>query len=252
MNKKVIDITDLNFVYETQPVLESIDLTVYQGEFLALMGPNGSGKSTLTKLILGLLKPQSGTIQIFGESPKIAQKKAQIGYVSQKANSFNRGFPATVREVVASGRYGMKGLFRMMQARDWQKVEEVITKVGLASLQDQNIGKLSGGQQQRAFIARALVSDPQLLVLDEPTVGVDASSSHQFYALLQELHQKLGLTIILVTHDIGAITHYVDRVVCLNKKLHFHGTPAEFDHNKETIFTNTYGHEVQMVLHQHE
>jgi len=240
------------FSYQNEKVLDNVSLILHQGEFLALVGPNGSGKSTLVKLALGWLKPQAGEIQLMGQDIRRFRDRDKIGYVSQKANSFNLGFPATVFEVVATGLYGKMGLFRWMGRKEKQKVYEAIEQVGLSHLAHRNIGRLSGGQQQRAFIARALVSDPDLLILDEPTVGVDAESVERFYRLLTHLHREKRLTLLLVTHDIGAVTTYVDRIACLNKRIFFHGDPEEFTRKQNEILTAAYGHEVQLMDHRHE
>ncbi|SFI72527.1 metal ABC transporter ATP-binding protein [Thermoflavimicrobium dichotomicum] len=241
MSQPAIRLEDVSFAYEKEKVLEDISLTVDRGEFLGIIGPNGSGKSTLVKLILHLLKPQKGKIEVFGESIEFLKDRSVIGYVSQKANTFQRGFPATVREVVASGLYGKLGLFRWMRKQDWEKVDQAIEQVGLTSLAHRNMGKLSGGQQQRAFIARALVSDPQLLILDEPTVGVDAKSQEQLYELLTHLHQQKQLTLLLVTHDIYSILSVVDRMACLNKRLLFYGTIDEFAKHDQEILSQLFG-----------
>ncbi|MGX9706970.1 zinc transport system ATP-binding protein [Laceyella sediminis] len=251
MKEHVIEIKNLHFSYEEQPVLDGINLVLDRGQFLGLVGPNGSGKSTLIKCVLGMLKPERGEIRLFGQPVRHARLGGRIGYVSQKANSFNLGFPATVKEVVASGLYGQLGLLRRMGRLEWKKVDQAIAKVGLSAFRDRNIGKLSGGQQQRAFIARALVADPDLLILDEPTVGVDAKSTEQFYALLTELHRHHGLTLLLVTHDIGVLSTSVDQVACLNKRLFFHGDPDEFAQREQEILTQAYGHDIQIVSHHH-
>ncbi|MBA4602076.1 metal ABC transporter ATP-binding protein [Thermoactinomyces mirandus] len=250
MSEPVVEIKNLSYTYDQQKVLDGINLTVNQGEFLGIVGPNGSGKSTLVKCILGFLKPQQGSISVFGK-PVGKQDGSRIGYVSQKANSFNSGFPATVKEVVASGLYGKLGLFRRMTKKHMEQVERAIAQVGLTSYKDHNIGKLSGGQQQRAFIARALVADPDLLVLDEPTVGIDAKTTEQFYGLLRRLHQEEGLTLIMVTHDIGAVSSVVDQVACLNRHLFYHGDPAGFEQRQQEILTLAYGHDLQVVSHYH-
>ncbi|MFC4077202.1 metal ABC transporter ATP-binding protein [Salinithrix halophila] len=248
----MLELKELHFSYENQPVLEGVNLTLKRGEFLGLVGPNGSGKSTLIKLALGSLSPDSGEVRLFGEPLRRFRSWSRIGYVSQKANSFNLGFPATVREVVASGLSGKLGLFRRMKRIHWEAVDRAIEQVDLSGFARRNIGKLSGGQQQRAFIARALVSDPDLLILDEPTVGVDARAAERFYRLLADLHRRQGLSLLLVTHDIGAITTYVDRIACLNRQLHFHGDAEEFSRERERILTAAYGHRVQVMEHDHE
>lgn len=250
MSKNIIEVKDLYFSYEHQKVLEDVNLTVNQGDFLGILGPNGSGKTTLIKLLLGLLKPQQGSIRLFGKRMNRFDRSL-IGYVSQKSTHFNRGFPATVKEVVASGLYGKLGLFHRMKPVHAEKVNQVIESVGLTHIKDHNIGKLSGGQQQRVFIARALVSNPQLLILDEPTVGVDVKSTEEFYEILTNLHQEMGYSLILITHDIGVVTTYVNKVACLNKKLYFHGNPGEFKRHQKEILSEVYGHDVQVIEHHH-
>lgn len=251
MNAPVVEIKNLSYTYDEQKVLDDINLTVNKGEFLGIVGPNGSGKSTLIKCILGFLKPQQGNISVFGSPIRKLQDSSRIGYVSQKANSFNTGFPATVKEVVASGLYGKLGLFRRMAKKHMEQVERAIAQVGLTSYQNRNIGKLSGGQQQRAFIARALVADPDLLVLDEPTVGIDAKTTEEFYELLRRLHREEGLTLVMVTHDIGAVSSAVDRVACLNRHLYYHGDAAGFEERRQDILTRAYGHDLRLVSHYH-
>ncbi|QKI80552.1 zinc transport system ATP-binding protein [Kroppenstedtia eburnea] len=218
MTESVLKMERIHFSYGRRPVLEGVDLTLESGEFLALAGPNGSGKSTLVKLAFGSIQADSGKIFLFGKPVTRFREWSRIGYVSQKANSFNLDFPATVREVVASGLYGKLGLFRRMKRQHWIRVEEVIHQVGLSALADQRIGRLSGGQQQRAFIARALVSDPDLLILDEPTVGVDTASAREFHRLLGHLHREKGLSLLLITHDLQAVTDVVDRVIWLGRE----------------------------------
>lgn len=247
--EEVVAIHDVSFHYGSRNVLENISLTVEKGAFLGLVGPNGSGKSTLIKLMLGLLEPQQGELRLFGQRVDKFKQWDKIGFVSQKANSFNSGFPATVYEVVSMGLYGKVGLFRFLNKRHKEKVYQAVEQVGMTEYLHQNIGELSGGQQQRVFIARALVSDPELLILDEPTVGVDVTNVRQFYGLLEELNQARGLTLIMVTHDIGAMTDHVTDVACLNKHLHFHGNTAEFTANQD--LSSFYGHEVHLLSHNH-
>lgn len=173
LKQPIIEMKHVSYSYDHRNVIEDINLNIEEGTFLGLVGPNGSGKTTLLKCILGLIKPQTGELNLFGVPLRKFKDWSKIGFVSQKANSFNTGFPASVYEVVASGLTAKLGLFRRMSKADKQKVDEAIEAVGITSLKDRNIGELSGGQQQRTFIARALVSEPKLLILDEPTVGVD-------------------------------------------------------------------------------
>lgn len=224
----MIKIEDVSYRYQKDTVLEKINISIPKGAFLAIVGPNGSGKSTLLKLILGLLKLQSGRIEILGKQIKDFNEWDKVGYVSQKANSFNSGFPATVFEVVLSGLTKKIGLFRFAKKHHHEKVRQALEAVGMHSFANRNIGELSGGQQQRVFIARALVSDPALLILDEPTVGVDAANEEQFYKMIEHLNQSLGITLILVTHDLEAVSEKISHVACLNKHLHFHGNSHDY------------------------
>jgi zinc transport system ATP-binding protein len=232
-------------------VLEDIHLTVEKGSFLGLVGPNGSGKTTLLKCLLGLLKPQQGEIKLFGQQIEKFKNWHEIGFVSQKANSFNTGFPASVFEVVSSGLTSKIGLFKFMTAQDRRKVYDAIESVGLNKFAKRNIGELSGGQQQRAFIARAIVSNPKLLILDEPTVGVDAQTVQNFYEMLTHLNKNLGITLILVSHDIGAITDKVSHVACINKNLYFHGNSKDFESLKDDEMSEFYGHSLHVLTHDH-
>lgn len=246
-----ISIRNLSYHYGERNVLENISLTVQKGEFLGLVGPNGSGKSTLIKCILGFLKPQEGSIFLFGEKVERFKEWNKIGYVSQKANSFNTAFPATVFEVVSMGLVGKLGLFRFFKKQDKEKVMKAIEAVGMEEFACRNIGELSGGQQQRVFIARALVSDPELLILDEPTVGVDAQSATDFYGMLKTLNEERHMSLLLVTHDVGVMSDYVTDVACLNQTIHFHGNKEEFKKNKEEGLSGVYGHHVHVLNHQH-
>lgn len=248
----IIEIKQITYRYEKETVLENINLTVPNGAFLAIVGPNGSGKSTLLKLILGLLKPQKGEIRLFGQELNKFKDWQQIGYVSQKANSFNTGFPATVFEVVSSGLTKKLGMFRFFKKEHTKYVYDALEAVGMREYSHRNIGELSGGQQQRVFIARALVSDPKLLILDEPTVGVDAENVNSFYHMLADLNKKKEITLLLVTHDIGTISDKVTHVACLNKHLHFHGDTSEFEKHRSKGMSDLYGTDVHLISHQHD
>ncbi|MCH5585007.1 metal ABC transporter ATP-binding protein [Shimazuella sp. AN120528] len=251
MGKTILQLEDVSYSYQHQSVLEDVTLSVEEGQFLGIVGPNGSGKSTLLKIALGVLEPRKGTVTIFGSSMRKQKQKYNIGYVSQKSNSFQRDFPATVEEVIAAGLASKKGIIRRYNKKDYFLVDEVLEQVGLQHLRKRNIGQLSGGQQQRVFIARALISKPKLLILDEPTVGIDRESTKQFYDLLHHLHKNSGLTLIMVTHDIGVVTTLVDQVACLNKKLFFHGTRSLFVKQEKELLSKAYNHDVQVISHQH-
>ncbi|WP_096153372.1 MULTISPECIES: metal ABC transporter ATP-binding protein [Bacillus] len=250
-NEAVLKIEHVTFKYEQQNVIEDINLTIPKGAFLGLVGPNGSGKSTLLKCVLGLLRPQKGTIQLFGKDVRKFKEWNKVGFVSQKANSFNTGFPATVFEVVSTGLVSKVGLFKFFNKENKNKVLDAIKSVGMEDFIHQNIGELSGGQQQRIFIARALVSEPELLILDEPTVGVDSKNVQNFYQMLEHLNKNLNITLILVTHDVGTITDKVTHVACINKNLHFHGVTKEFEELRTKDLSQFYGHDLHVLSHDH-
>lgn len=249
MDEPVLQLEHLHFHYGRRLVLNDINLTVFPGDFLGIVGPNGSGKSTLLKIVLGLLQPTAGTITLFGQDRKKFHQWSRVGYVAQNAIAFNYGFPATVREVVLSGLTASLGLFRRAGMRERQRVADVLAQTGVADLQDRLVGELSGGQQQRVFIARALISRPELLILDEPTVGVDVEAQERFYELLNVLRGEEGITLMMVSHDIGVVTEHVDNVACLNKSLFFHGPPAEF--MAQDTLTRVYGPAARILHHTH-
>ncbi|WP_067727205.1 metal ABC transporter ATP-binding protein [Oceanobacillus damuensis] len=251
MTEPVVSMKNINYSYENKSVLENINFEVPHGSFMGLVGPNGGGKTTLIKLILGLLKPDQGSIHIFNEPIKKLKDQNKIGFVSQKANTFNKGFPATVFEVVSSGLTSKIGYLKFLKRTDKAKILEAINQVGMLEYAHENIGNLSGGQQQRIFIARALVSDPELIILDEPTVGVDYENVKRFYELLNHLHEVHHKTLLLVTHDTGTMTEYATDIVCLNKTLHFHGNPEEYTSLTEKDLSQFYGHPVNIVTHNH-
>ncbi|AEG16926.1 MULTISPECIES: metal ABC transporter ATP-binding protein [Desulfofundulus] len=245
----VVEVRDLFFSYGEEMALERINLTVARGDFLALIGPNGSGKTTLIKLILGLLKPLSGEVRLFGVPVQRFHQWHRVGYVPQKATSFDVRFPATVEEVVLSGRFGLLGPGRRPGREDRRAVEEALELVGMGGAGHRIIGRLSGGQQQRVFIARALVGKPELLVLDEPVVGLDSRALDSFYSLLEHLNRDMGITLITVTHDTGTVARRVGRVACINKRLICHGTPSQV--LTAANLARLYGAPVRRVVHSH-
>lgn len=202
MKNEIINVRNLTFEYSDTAVLKNVNFNLYKGDFLGIIGANGAGKSTLIKLILGILSPDCGEIKLFGRN--LNEVRNKIGYVSQKANSFNSDFPATVKEVVRANLYHEKGLFRPYRKFDDEKAISALELVGMAQYKDKLIGSLSGGEQQRVFIARALVSKPELLLMDEPTVGIDSNSVKEIMAIIKKLN-KDGMTIIMTNHDTPAL-----------------------------------------------
>ncbi len=216
----------VSFKRGSKVILDDITFCIDQGIFLGVIGPNGGGKTTLLKLILGDLPQQSGRIEIFGNSLSDSRAdRALIGYVPQRSD-IDQNFPATALDVVLMGAVAKAGLFRRIPRETRQRAMHLLEKTGIADLANRPIGRMSGGQQQRVYIARALINEPRLLILDEPTVGLDSTSQKQFLHLVEELKQEFGLTVIMVSHDIGQLAHYADQMACLNRKLHFHERSA--------------------------
>lgn len=251
MSDAVISMENVSFSYENKQVLDHIYFTLSKGSFMGLVGPNGGGKTTLIKLILGLQKADTGSISLFGQPIEKFKDWNKIGFVSQKANAFNKGFPATVYEVVSMGLTAKIGYLRFFQKKHKEKIMEAIAQVGMEAYTHENIGNLSGGQQQRIFIARSLVNDPELLILDEPTVGVDNENVHRFYKLLDHLNHNRGITMLMVTHDTGTIAEQATEIACLNKTLHFHGKPEAYQSLTNEEWSQIYGHNVHLVTHDH-
>ncbi|MFO7832832.1 MAG: metal ABC transporter ATP-binding protein [Halohasta sp.] len=244
----LISVDDVTFGYGEVPVLESVSIDVEPGSFLGLVGPNGSGKSTLLDLMLGLRRPDEGTVSLFGEPAHKFDAGERIGYVAQDATKAVRDMPITVREVVEMGRYPRR-LFGRFSAADRQEIEDALEQVGITDLASRRVGRLSGGQRQRVFIARALASEADLLALDEPTVGVDAESREEFYGLIHDLNAT-GLTVILIEHDIGVVTTHATDVACLNRQLFFDGDPEEFV--ETDALSQAYGKDQHILQHDHK
>ncbi len=217
--EELVTLKDVWVYRDSTSVLEDINLSIRSGEFLGIIGPNGGGKTTLLKVILGLIKPDRGRVTVMGQPPERGRK--YIGYVSQ-SNLFDRDFPISVLDVVLMGRYGRSGLLRRYHEQDKAAALEALKKVEILDYRDRQVGRLSGGEQQRVFIARALATNPRLLLLDEPTASIDPAMQAEFYQLLERL--KESMAIVLVSHDISAVSVYVDQIACMNRQLFYHGS----------------------------
>ncbi len=248
-SQNIIELKDISFSYGTTPILKDVSLAIHKGDYLGIVGPNGGGKTTLLKIALGLLQPTEGEVLLFGQSLSVFHDWTKIGYVPQKVDSFDPRFPVTVEEVVSMGLYGKKGLFRNLNRNDWKNVHESLSQVDMIKFKDRKISDLSGGQKQRVFIARALVHNPSVLFLDEPTVGVDAESEKQFYELLRKLNSEFDLTLALITHDIEIIVQEANEIACIDKTILYHGDPKRFVENQE--MSSKYGKGVKYALHKH-
>jgi zinc transport system ATP-binding protein len=246
----VFHIEGLSFAYRNRTVLKDINLDVERGEFVGVIGPNGSGKSTLIKLLVGLLIPQTGSIRVFGKPLSEFKEWSRIGYVSQRATHFDIGFPATVREVVSLGLVARKGLFRRLNKTDNEAIRKALTDVGMQDMQTRLIGNLSGGQQQRVFIARALVQEPEVLALDEPTIGVDPEAHQSFFTLMRDLHDRKNLTILLISHEVDVVMTEVTKLLCINQQVIFYGTPKQC--LTDNCLIDLYGEGYHVGAHSHQ
>lgn len=236
--EKVVSVKNLVFSYEDNIVLDNINLDIYKEEFVAFVGPNGSGKSTLMKLMLGLLTSDRGTVELLGQPVEKFDNLSFIGYVSQEVKSFNKSFPATVREIVAANLYSQMGFLKLLDSKKEEKIERALSMVNMGSYKNRQLGNLSGGQQQRVFLARTLVNEPDVIFLDEPLVGVDGSAQKSFFRLINSLNRRLGITLVMISHDIHVVSSEASRVVC------FSGGNI-FVHEADNFDSYSYQHQVK-------
>ncbi len=234
MSSPLVEIKNMDVAYQKKLVLSKVSLSVFERDFIGIIGPNGGGKTSLIKAILGLLKPVGGSV-------KHSLKSSEIGYLPQR-NPVDENFPITVKEVIASGlEHGLKMGFGSKRSRQG-KVEKALETVGLEALHSRPIGELSGGEFQRTLLARAIISSPRLLVLDEPDTHVDNLFEKELYALLKELNKDI--TILLVSHDIGIISPYIKTIACVNRDLHYH--PSN-EINEEQL--KVYNCPIEVIAH---
>jgi zinc transport system ATP-binding protein len=238
--KELVKLENVWVYHDSIPVLEAINLSIETNDFLGIIGPNGGGKTTLLKVILGLIKPNRGRVTVLGMPPERGRK--HIGYISQ-FNLFDHDFPISVFEVVLMGRYNQSGLFRRYSEDDKKAAIAALETVEMLEYRDRQVGKLSGGEQQRVFIARALTTNPKLLLLDEPTASIDPNMQAEFYELLDKL--KEDMAIVLVSHDVSAVSIYVNEIACLNHQLFYHGSKEVSAEELE----KTYQCPIQLIAH---
>ena len=226
-SSSIVDIRHLDFAYRDQLVLKHIELRIERGSTLGVIGPNGGGKTTLVQLILGLLEPTRGQIVIDGSlTPRQAVRRGDvIGYVPQRPAQPAANFPLSVRQLARLGLVGKTGMFRSHARDELLFVDEMLARVGVSEIADEPVGSLSGGQLQRVLIARALASRPKLLLLDEPTTGIDRAGQQRFVESIADLKRALNLTVVIVSHDLRAVSAMCDRIACLNVTLHYHDVP---------------------------
>ena len=245
--KAVLEFDRLTFSYGAEPIVEDVSFCVNRADFIGIIGPNGAGKSTLLKLALGLEKPAKGQVRIFGKPQEEFSDWNRIGYVPQKVQ-FDPNFPASVFEVAAMGLAKSQGIMPLSTEQK-RTVKEALREVGLERQEDRRIGELSGGQMQRTFLARALVSKPDLLLLDEPTTGIDAAQQEKFCCLLERLN-RAGMTIVIISHDLTFMSYLVSKVICINRRVFFCGHPKDI--SKSGALPKAYGHAVHAITHDHE
>lgn len=235
-----IKLKNINFAYKQRNILEDVNLVIQKGEFASIVGPNGGGKTTLLKLMLGLIKPDKGEISIFGKSP--GRVRQRIGYMPQYAH-LDTDFPATVMDVVLMGRLGKTNFW--FSKKDREEVLHAIDEVGMSAFVNTGFNELSGGQKQRILIARALCSNPDLLLLDEPTANVDHQTEENLFSILQKLNSRI--TILLVSHDLGFVSKYVKSVICVNRRVVIHPTSSM----NGVLIKDIYNGDLKMVRHDH-
>lgn len=247
----VIAFENVSVTYTGEPVIDHISFTLERGDYVGILGPNGSGKTTLLKTMLGLITPTSGVVRMFGKpiSELDAHERSKIGFVPQRISEGRVEFPATVEEIVLSGRAAILGWMGAYRKGDRIQAEEAMIAADVLPLRDRLITTLSGGQIQRVLIARSLVSNPEVLILDEPTVGVDVGSQEGFYGFIKQLNNERNLTIVFVSHDIDVIAHEAKTILCLNRTLVCHGPSREV--LTGDVLERVYGKKLRSIVHGH-
>jgi zinc transport system ATP-binding protein len=240
--KNLVEVRNVSFGYGRTEVLKDVDLDIHLGDYLGIVGPNGGGKTTLIKIILGLLAPSTGTVKLFGKDLRHFHDWWKVGYVPQKATSFDVNFPASVLEVVLMGCYAQRGIGRGITQADRERAREALDHVEMWEYRDRLIGDLSGGQQQRVFIARALAAGPEIIFLDEPATSIDQAIRSDFYALLNKLNQDLHLTVILITHDIEEVANRAMHIAWVDRTVSFYDSLEEFTQTATGQFRERMGH----------
>ena len=246
---EMVRLENVHFQYDDIPLLRDVTLSIEEGDFWGIVGPNGSAKSTLLKLMLGLLKPLNGRVFLLGTPVTRFHNWSQIGYIPQNVRDFNAGFPATVYEMISANLISQMGLIKRMTPALKARVEEALDIVGMKEYGLKRIGQLSGGQQQRVFIARTLVNSPKIIFMDEPLVGVDVDSQEKFYQLMEKLNHEMGITLVMVSHDIGVVSERTSRIACMGKRRVFVHDASCF--NPEMYLESMYGEKTKLMHHRH-
>jgi zinc transport system ATP-binding protein len=247
---KVIEVEGLTVVRSGQTVIQNASFVVHAGDYIGMVGPNGGGKTTILKAVLGVIPFVSGRVRLFGHDLRHFKDWGRIAYLSQNAIAFDEQFPLSVRELVSLGRLTRKRMGRPLGREDRKTVEGTLKYMGISDLAKKRIGQLSGGQKQRVVLAKALVRDPSILILDEPVSGVDSQTQERFYKLLSDLNLERKMTILMVSHDLAAVFCRMSHMICVNRLVRTSPITDHFDPNP--ILKETYGEHFQFAYHQHQ
>lgn len=246
----ILEVSNLYVNRSNSSVIEHADFTIHRGDYVGIVGPNGGGKTTLILALLNILPRTKGSIRLFGQNIELFSKWEKVAYVPQHAANFDPNFPLTVRELVSLGRVNRGNMGRTLKRKDWESVDEVLEFMGISEIANKRIGQLSGGQKQRVFVAKALVRNPEIILLDEPVVGVDAETQEKFYKKLSDLNVKKGITILIVTHDLTAVFCRMSKIMCINKRVNV--TDITEGLEPDDVLRKAYGEHFHFVFHKHE
>jgi zinc transport system ATP-binding protein len=245
-----VEVRDLDVVRSGALVIQNANFAIDRGDYVGLVGPNGGGKTTLILSVLGFLPHSKGVVRIFGQDTSGFRSWEKVAYISQNATNFDKHFPLTVRELVALGCIGKGNIGRRFKKTDWEAIDDAIGYMGLDDVADKRIGQLSGGQKQRVFVAKALARKPEIILLDEPVVGVDSVTQEKFYEKLSDLNSKKGTTIMIATHDLASVFCRMSKVICVNRQVNVSRITDNLDPNP--ILMRAYGEHFHFIFHKHE
>lgn len=245
----IIEVKNLTVARKGRTIIEDATFSIEPGTYMGVVGPNGGGKTTLMQALLGVLPAESGTIRIMDKPLEDFNDWSKLAFVSQHSINFDEKFPLTVRELVGLGRINRSNLGRPLKHEDWEKVDEAISFMGISKLSNRRIGQLSGGQKQRVFVAKAIVRNPKILILDEPASGIDPEAQERFYMILANLNAKQGTTILIVSHDLAAVFCRMNHVMCINRNVYT--SPITEDTDPNIVLQKAYGPHFNFVFHEH-
>jgi len=246
----ILEVSNLYVTRSNSSVIEHASFTIHRGDYVGIVGPNGGGKTTLLLALLNILPRTKGTIRLFGQNIESFSDWEKVAYVPQHAINFDPQFPLAVRELVSLGRVNRSNIGRTLKQKDWKSVDEVLGFMGISDIANRRIGQLSGGQKQRVFVAKALVRKPEIILLDEPIVGVDAKTQEKFYKKLSDLNVAKGITILLVTHDLTAVFCRMSKVMCINRLVNI--AEINEDLKPDEVLRKAYGEHFHFVFHEHK